>query len=73
LIESIEFNYGKNFSYDFNAIIYEALSTIAYEFIEENQSLFKDKSDKFEFHINYLDSHVRFIDDEIQKEFEKIF
>jgi hypothetical protein len=73
LIESIEFNYGKNFSYDINAIIYEALSTIAYKFIEENQSLFEDKSDEFEFHINYLDSHVRFRDIEIQNEFEKIF
>jgi hypothetical protein len=66
-------NFGEDITLDINYLIYESLSTIAYRFIEANQELFETKSDEFEIYTNYLDSHVRFSDEEVQVEFEKYF
>jgi hypothetical protein len=55
-----------------NTFIYEALSQIAYKFIESHQKLFKSEDDKeFEIFTNFMDSHIWFNSQEIQREFER--
>lgn len=57
-----------------NIFIYEALSQIAYKFIESHSNLFGDEEyEEFEIYTNYIDSHIYFTNDEIQSEFERFY
>jgi hypothetical protein len=44
---------------------------VAQKFIEEHEELFEEKSDEYTIYTNYLDSHVYFEDEEVQREFER--
>jgi len=44
VMDSIEFNFWKDYKLDINIIIYEVLSTIACKFISENSELFEDEA-----------------------------
>jgi len=54
-------------------LIYEVLNSIAYKFMSENTSLFENENDEFEIYTNYIDSHIYFISEKIQSEFEKFY
>jgi len=74
IVESVEMNFWKEYRCDFNYIMYETLATIASNFINENQELFEDcKNDEYEIFTNYMDSHIRFVDEDIQRKFEEYF
>jgi len=74
IIESIEMNFWKEYKCDFNYIINETLSTIAYKFIEEYKELFSNEDDKeFEIFTNYMDSHIYFKCEYIQEKFEAYY
>lgn len=70
IMDSIEFNYGKDYGLNINTIIYEVFYKIATDFIAEHQELFEDNSDEFEIFTNYMDSHLRFQSDVVQQQFE---
>jgi len=71
--ENVEMNFWKEFTTDINYFIYEALSQIAYRFISSNKEFFKEYSDEFEIYTNFMDSHIWFIDEEVQSKFEDYF
>lgn len=73
IAENIEFNFWKEFKADINYFIYEALSQIANKFIESNIELFEYESDEFEIYTNYMDSHIYFISEIVQSEFERFY
>ena len=73
IIESVEMNFWKEFKCDFNYIVYETLSTIASKFIDENRELFDKYSDEYEIYTNYMDSHIRFVDETVQSKFEQYY
>lgn len=73
IVENIEMNFWKEYITDINYLIYEALSQIAYKFIEENPELFKTESDEFEIFTNYMDSHIWFESETVQSEFERFY
>ncbi len=74
IIESVEMNFWTEYKCDFNYIMYETLSTIANNFIDENRELFEDvENDEYEIFTNYMDSHVRFNDEDIQSKFEEYY
>ena len=73
VIESVEMNFWKEFKCDFNYIVYETLSTIASKFIDENRELFDKYSDEYEIYTNYMDSHIRFVDETVQSKFEQYY
>ena len=58
IYENVEMNFWKEIQFDINYYIYEALSQIAYKFINSNKKLVKKESDEFESYTNYLDSHI---------------
>lgn len=71
IVESVEQDFWKECITQINYLIYMALTMVAQKFIEENEKLFEDKSNEFEIFTNYLDSHVYFEDEEVQREFER--
>ena len=73
VMDSVECNFWANGKIDFNMIIYEVLSEIAYKFLEENPELSISNIDDFNVYCNYLDSHITFEDDEVQSKFEDYF
>lgn len=73
IAENIEFNFWKEFKADINYFIYEALSQIANKFIESNIELFEYESAEFEIYTNYMDSHIYFISEIVQSEFERFY
>ncbi|WP_428026433.1 hypothetical protein [Arcobacter sp.] len=57
-----------------NYLIYVALKFIALKFIDSNKELFENESDEeFEIFTNYLDSHIYFESEKIQKIFENFY
>ncbi len=78
-LEDIQSNYG---SITINNMIYEAIRTIAWKFIEENKAIIEkilntndlddylSYNDIYEIYTNYLDSHLWFTNNEIQDLFE---
>ena len=73
IYESVEMNFWKEFTTNINYFIYEALSQIAYKFIESNKSLFENYSDEFEIYTNFMDSHIWFSNEGVQSKFEDYF
>ncbi len=74
ILESIEMNFGKEYKCDFNYIMYETLSTIAYKFLEEYKYLFPNENSKeFEIFTNYMDSYIWFNNEDIQRKFEEYY
>lgn len=73
IVESVEQDFWKEYVTQINYLIYIALTMVAQKFIEENEKLFEDKSNEFEIFTNYLDSHVYFEDEEVQREFEVFY
>ncbi len=73
IYENVEMNFWKEFTADINYFIYEALSQIAYKFIESHTGLFEEYSDEYEIYTNYMDSHIWFTDEEVQSEFERFY
>lgn len=73
IYENVEMNFWKEFTANINYFIYEALSQIAYKFIESHTELFEEYSDEFEIYTNYMDSHIYFIDEYVQGEFERFY
>ncbi len=71
--ENIEFNFWKEFVCNINYFIYEALTQIASKFIESNIELFETESDEYEIYTNFIDSHIYFISEIVQKEFENFY
>lgn len=71
--ENIEFNFWKEFKADINYFIYEALSQVAYKFIDSNKELFDTESDEFEIYTNYMDSHIWFTSEIVQSKFERFY
>lgn len=71
IYENVEMNFWKEFDCNINYFIYEALSQIAYKFIDSNKELFENESDEFEIYTNYIDSHIRFTSEKVQSEFER--
>ncbi len=71
IVESVEQDFWKEYVTQINYLIYMALTMVAQKFIEENEKLFEDKSNEYEIFTNYLDSHVYFEDEEVQREFER--
>ena len=55
---------------DFNIIIYETLTLIAYKFMDEHKELFESHQDDFIIYTNYMDSHITFEDEEVQAKLE---
>ena len=72
IYENVEMNFWKE-CININYFIYEALSQVAYKFIEANQKLCNAKSDEFEIYTNYMDSHIWFTNEELQSKFEGYF
>lgn len=70
IYENVQMNFWKEFDCNINYFIYEALSQIANKFINSHRDLFEDNSDEFEIYTNYIDSHIWFISDIVQQEFE---
>lgn len=73
IIQNVEMNFWKESILNINNLIYEALTQIAYRFIESNSKLFEEHSDEYEIFTNYMDSHIWFEDNEVQTEFEKFY
>lgn len=73
IIENIKFNFWKEFAIDINYLIYESLSEIANQFINSHRELFEYESDEFEIYTNYMDSHIYFISEIVQSEFENFY
>ena len=73
IYENVEINSWKDIQFDINYYIYEALSQIAYKFINSNKKLFKKESDEFEIYTNYLDSHIWFTSQKVQYKFERFY
>lgn len=73
IIENVEMNFWKEPVSYINYLIYEALSQIAYKFIENNPKLFETESDEFEIFTNYMDSHIWFNSEKVQTEFERFY
>jgi hypothetical protein len=73
IYENVEMNFWKEIQFDINYYIYEALSQIAYKFINSNKKLFKKESDEFEIYTNYLDSHIWFSSRRVQYKFERFY
>ena len=73
IYENVEMNFWKEIQFDINYYIYEALSQIAYKFINSNKKLFKKESDEFEIYTNYLDSHIWFTSQKVQSKFERFY
>ena len=71
IVESVEENFWKEYVTQINYLIYIALTMVAQKFIESHEELFEDKSDEYTVYTNYLDSHVYFEDEEVQREFER--
>lgn len=71
IVESVEQDFWKEYVTQINYLIYMALTMVAQKFIDENEKLFENKSNEFEIFTNYLDSHVYFEDEEVQREFER--
>ena len=71
IYENVEMNFWKEFDCNINYFIYEALSQIAYKFIDSNKELFENESDEFEIYTNYIDSHIWFTSEKVQSEFER--
>jgi hypothetical protein len=67
-------NFGKEYKCDFNYIMHETLSNIASNFIDENRELFENcENDEYEIFTNYMDSHIWFNNEDIQKKFEEYY
>ncbi len=73
IYENVEMNFWKESVHNINYFIYEALSQVAYRFIDSHKELFEDESDEFEIYTNYMDSHVRFVSEIVQSEFERFY
>ena len=73
IYENVQMNFWKEFDRNINYFIYEALSQVAYKFIDSHKELFEDESDEFEIYTNYMDSHIRFTSEIIQSEFERFY
>lgn len=73
IYENVEMNFWKEFDRNINYFIYEALSQVAYRFIDSHKELFEDESDEFEIYTNYMDSHVWFVSEIVQSEFERFY
>ena len=73
IYENVQMNFWKEFDRNINYFIYEALSQVAYKFIDSHKELFEDESDEYEIYTNYLDSHIRFTSEIIQSEFERFY
>jgi hypothetical protein len=73
IYESVEMNFWKECLNDINYFIYEALTQIAYKFIESNEELFKNEDNEFEIYTNYMDSHIWFNSEKVQSEFERFY
>ena len=73
IYENVEMNFWKEIQFDINYYIYEALSLIAYKFINSNKKLFKKESDEFQIYTNYLDSHIYFTSQRVQYKFERFY
>lgn len=71
IVESVEQDFWKECITQINYLIYVALTMVAQKFIDGNQKLFEEKSNEYEIFTNYLDSHVYFEDEEVQREFER--
>ena len=73
IYENVEMNFWKEFTTNINYCIYEALSQIAYKFIDDNSDLFEYENEKeFEIFTNFMDSHIWFNSEKVQNKFEKI-
>ena len=73
IYENVEMNFWKEFDRNINYFIYEALCQVAYRFIDSHKELFELESDEFEIYTNYIDSHVRFVSEAVQTEFERFY
>ena len=73
IYENVEMNFWKEFDRNINYFIYEALSQVAYRFIDSHKELFEIESDEFEICTNYMDSHVWFVSEPVQAEFERFY
>ena len=73
IYENVEMNFWKEYDRNINYFIYEALSQVAYKFIDSHKGLFKLESDEFEIYTNYMDSHMRFVSEAVQAEFERFY
>lgn len=73
IYENVEMNFWKEFDCNINYFIYEALSQVAYRFIDSHKELFELESDEFEIYTNYMDSHVWFVSEAVQAEFERFY
>jgi hypothetical protein len=73
VMDSIEGNFWDDVKFDFNIIIYETLTLVAYKFLEELTEKVEDKKAEFEIFTNYMDSHIYFTDESIQSKFEGYF
>ena len=73
VMDEVEMNFGADCKVEFNTIIYEVLSQIAYKFIDEHQEMFEWEDAEFEIYTNYMDSHIFFEDEEVQGKFEGYF
>ena len=73
IYENVEMNFWKEFDRNINYFIHEALSQVAYRFIDFHKELFELESDEFEIYTNYMDSHVRFVSEPVQAEFERFY
>jgi len=71
IINEVEANFWKDTAHDFNTIVYEVYYKIATDFITKNESLFEDESSEFTIYTNYLDSHLWFESEKVQKKFEE--
>lgn len=57
-----------------NIFIYEALTQIAYKFIDSHENLFETENEKdFEIFTNCMDSHIWFNSKKVQREFERFY
>jgi len=73
ITDNVEMNFWKEFKSDINYLIYEALTQIAYKFIESNKELFETESEGFEIFTNYMDSHIWFESKKVQEKFESFY
>ncbi len=73
IYENVEMNFWKDFTFDINYFIHDALTQIAYKFIESNTKLFETENDEFEIYTNYMDSHIWFESEKAQNKFEKFY
>ena len=73
IYENAKMSSWKEFDRNINYFIYEALSQVAYRFIDSHKELFELESDEFEIYTNYMDSHIWFLSEVIQTEFERFY